>query len=99
MPEATAGALPNKEWTHAICQDDSGYGVEKTSRHPVAFAATSRPPVARMAASSTNRAPNTSPQPWQARWPDVIEFDRSVRDWTVLSSGSISLFPAANVPT
>ena len=42
MPVATAGALPNSEWIHGSCQDDSGYGVEKTSRQPVAFAATRR---------------------------------------------------------
>ena len=52
IPVATAGALPNREWIHGSRQDDSGYGVEKTSRHPVALAAITRPPVARMAASS-----------------------------------------------
>ena len=52
IPLATAGAFPNSEWIHGSCQDDSGYGVEKTSRQPVAFAAISRPSVARIAASS-----------------------------------------------
>ena len=52
MPVATAGALPKSEWIHGSCHDDSGYGVEKTSRQPVAFAAISRPSVARIAASS-----------------------------------------------
>ena len=52
IPLATAGALPNSECSHGSCQDDSGYGVEKTSRQPVALAAISRPPVARIAASS-----------------------------------------------
>ena len=66
-PDATAGALPNSECSHGTCQDDSGYGVEKTSRQPVALTVTSRPFVARIAASSTNRAPSASPQPWQAR--------------------------------
>ena len=52
-PLATAGAFPNSECSHGSCQDDSGYGVEKTSRQPVAFAAISRPSVARIAASRT----------------------------------------------
>ena len=51
-PVATAGALPNSEWIHGSCQELSGYGVEKTSRQPVAFAAITRSPVARIAASS-----------------------------------------------
>ena len=50
-PVATAGALPNSEWSQAICHEVSGYGVEKTSRQPVALTATIWPPVARMAAS------------------------------------------------
>ena len=49
---ATAGALPNSEWTHGICQEVSGYGVENTSRQPVALAAITSPSVARIAASS-----------------------------------------------
>ncbi len=53
MPVATAGALPNSECSHGSCHELSGYGVEKTSRQPVALAATSRPSVARIAASST----------------------------------------------
>ena len=52
IPVATAGALPNSEWIQGSCQDDSGKGVEKTSRQPVALAAISLPSVARMAASS-----------------------------------------------
>ena len=51
-PVATAGAFPNSEWIQGSCQDDSGNGVENTSRHPVALAAMSWPPVARIAASS-----------------------------------------------
>ena len=43
MPVATAGAFANSEWIQGSCQDDSGYGVEKTSRQPVAFAAIRRP--------------------------------------------------------
>ncbi len=39
------------EWIHGSCHDDSGYGVEKTSRQPVALAAISRRDVARIAAS------------------------------------------------
>ncbi len=50
-PVATAGALPNSEWIQGIRQEVSGNGVEKTSRHPVAFAAISWPLVARIAAS------------------------------------------------
>ena len=53
IPLATAGAFPNSEWSQGSCHDDSGYGVEKTSRQPVALAATSRPAVARIAASRT----------------------------------------------
>ena len=52
-PLATAGALPNSEWIQGSCQEDSGKGVEKTSRQPVALAATSLPSLARIAASST----------------------------------------------
>ena len=50
-PVATAGALPKRECSQAICHDVSGYGVENTSRQPVALTATIWPPVARMAAS------------------------------------------------
>jgi len=38
-PVATAAALPNSEWIHGICHEVSGYGVENTSRQPVALAA------------------------------------------------------------
>lgn len=38
-PDATAGALPNRECNQAICQEVSGNGVEKTSRQPVALTA------------------------------------------------------------
>ena len=55
-PEATAAALPNNECSHGTCQADSGNGVEKTSRHPVALTVTRRPSVARIAASITTRA-------------------------------------------
>ena len=51
MPVATAAVLPKSECTHGICHEVSGYGVEKTSRQPVAFAAMSWPEVASMAAS------------------------------------------------
>src|ERR1035438_4805273 len=81
-PVATAGALPNSECSHGIRQEVSGYGVENTSRHPVALTATSCPFVALIAASRATRAPRASPQPVQARWPEVSEFDRSVSDWT-----------------
>lgn len=40
-PVATAGALPNNECSHGICHEVSGYGVENTSRQPVAFTAIS----------------------------------------------------------
>jgi hypothetical protein len=53
MPVATDGAFAKRECTHGSCHDDSGYGVEKTSRQPVALAAISCPCVARIAASST----------------------------------------------
>ena len=52
IPVLTAGALPNSEWIQGSCQELSGYGVEKTSRQPVALAAISLPFVARMAESS-----------------------------------------------
>jgi hypothetical protein len=52
MPVPTAAALPNSEWIHGSCQLVSGYGVENTSRQPVALAAISWPWVARMAAST-----------------------------------------------
>ena len=87
-PDATAAALPNSECSHGTCHADSGKGVEKTSRHPVAFTVTRRPPVARIAASITTRAARASPQPRHARWPEVIELARSVDDWTVRSLGS-----------
>jgi hypothetical protein len=47
----------------------------------------------------TTRAASASPQPRQARWPEVIELARSVDDWTVRSLGSSNRFPAAKVPT
>ena len=52
-PVATEAALANSECSHGNCHELSGYGVEKTSRHPVALTATSRPLVARYAVSST----------------------------------------------
>ena len=52
IPVATAGALPNSEWIQGSCQEDSGKGVENTSRQPVALTATIRSSVARIAASS-----------------------------------------------
>jgi hypothetical protein len=51
MPVPTAAALPNSEWIHGSCHDDSGTGVENTSRQPVALAAIRRLAVARIAAS------------------------------------------------
>jgi len=92
-PVATEGALPNREWIQGICQEVSGNGVEKTSRQPVALAATIWPSVARIAASSTKRAPSASPQPWQARWPEVSEFDRPASACTVRCSGSSRRLP------
>ena len=52
-PVATAGALPNSECTHGNRHELSGYGVENTSRHPVAFTATILPSLAAIAASRT----------------------------------------------
>lgn len=37
-PVPTAAELPNREWIHGNLQADSGYGVENTSRQPVALA-------------------------------------------------------------
>ena len=50
-PVATAGALPNREWIHGRFHEVSGYGVENTSRQPVALQAMSCPSVAATAAS------------------------------------------------
>ena len=99
-PVATAGALPNSECSHGSCQDDSGYGVEKTSRQPVALAATSRPSVARIAASSTYpRAERLA----AALAGAVARGDRvravAVRTARCARSASSSRLPAANVPT
>ena len=52
MPVPTAAALPNRLWIHGSCQLVSGYGVENTSRQPVALAAMSWLFVARIAAST-----------------------------------------------
>ena len=52
MPVATAGAFANSEWIHGSRHEDSGNGVENTSRQPVALAAITRPPAACSAASS-----------------------------------------------
>ena len=52
-PVATAGALPNKECSQGTCQELSGYGVENTSRQPVALTTANWPPEARIAASTT----------------------------------------------
>ena len=52
-PLATAGAFAKREWIHGRLQDDSGYGVENTSRQPVAFTAMRRPSVTRNAESRT----------------------------------------------
>ncbi len=52
MPVATAAALPKREWIHGSCHEVSGYGVENTSRQPVALAAIRWPPLARIAAST-----------------------------------------------
>ncbi|EYR65143.1 hypothetical protein N866_13125 [Actinotalea ferrariae CF5-4] len=91
--------MPNSECSHGTRQLVSGYGVEKTSRQPVALTVTIRPPVARMAASSTYRAPSASPQPRHARCPDVRALLRSSRDWPLRRSGSRSRFPTAQLPT
>ena len=69
--------------------------MEKTSRQPVALAATSFPFVARIAESSTYRAPSASPHPWQARWPQVSVLERSIFACTVRFSGSSRRLPAA----
>ena len=98
-PVATAAALPNRECSQGTCQDDSGYGVENTSRQPVALTVTNRPSVARTAASRTKRAPSASPQPWQARWPEVMVFGRSSSDCTEPWSWASRRLPTAKLPT
>ena len=40
---ATDAAFANSECSHGTCHELSGYGVENTSRQPVAFTATRRP--------------------------------------------------------
>ena len=72
--------------------------MENTSRQPVELTAIICRPVARIAASSAYRAPSASPQPWQARWPQVSELARAASDWTERSSGSSSRLPAAKLP-
>lgn len=52
MPVPATAALPNSEWIQGNAHEVSGYGVENTSRQPVALAAMSWLPVARMAAST-----------------------------------------------
>jgi hypothetical protein len=52
-PVATEAALPNSECSHGTCHADSGYGVVKTSRQPVALT-TTRSPLA--ASSAVSRA-------------------------------------------
>ena len=69
-----------------------------TSRQPVALTVTIRPPLARIAASSTYRAPSASPHPWQARWPLVSAFERSIEDWTVRLASSSRRLPTVSVP-
>ena len=98
-PSRPLAALPNSECSQGTCQDDSGYGEENTSRQPVALTVTSRPSVARTAASRTKRAPSASPQPWQARWPEVMAFGRSSSDCTVRSSWASRRLPTAKLPT
>ena len=64
MPVATAGALPNSEWIQGSCQEDSGNGVEKTSRQPVALAAIILPsggPHRRVERVARARAPRRIP--------------------------------------
>ena len=97
-PVATAGALAKRECNQGSCQADSGYGVVNTSRQPVAFTATILPAVARIAASSTQRAPSASPQPWQARWPLVSALLRSIDACTVRDAASSKRFPTVRVP-
>ena len=63
-PVATEAALANSECSHGSCHELSGYGVENTSRQPVALTATRRPsvdPVARCRGRSGRRAPHRSP--------------------------------------
>ena len=97
-PVATEAAFAKSECSHGSCQADSGYGVVKTSRQPVAFTATSFPPVARIAASRTQRAPSASPQPWQARCPLVSALLRSIDACTVRDAGSSRRLPTVSVP-
>ena len=52
-PVATAGAFANSECSHGSCQDVSGYGVENTSRQPVALTAITLPSAEASAASTT----------------------------------------------
>ncbi len=98
-PLATDAAFAKSEWNHATCHADSGYGVENTSRHPVAFTTISWRFVARIAASSTNRAPSASPHPWQARCPLVSVLLRSIDACTVRPDGSTRRLPTVNVPS
>jgi len=97
-PDATAAALPNSEWIHGIRHDVCGYGVENTSRQPVALTATSRLPVACMAASMAYRAPSASPHPWHARCPELSEFVRCMFACTDRWFSPSNRLPTVNVP-
>jgi hypothetical protein len=66
MPEATAPVFSNRECNHGTRHADSGHGVVKISKHPVALAIITSGP----ADSVTKRAAKASPHPKQARCPD-----------------------------
>ena len=65
----------------------------------MALTATALPPVARITASSTYRAPSASPHPWQARWPEVSELVRSGSAWALRRSAPTRRLPTAELPT
>ena len=77
IPEPTAAWFSKREWIQGTFQAVSGYGVEKTSRHPVGETTMVFFP----AAFRMSRAASAGPQPPQARWPQ----SKSSR---VLSMGS-----------
>jgi hypothetical protein len=78
-------------------RDVSGYGVENTSRQPVALTAISWFSVACIAASIAYRAPSASPQPWHARCPEFSELVRCMFACTERWSSASRRLPTVNV--
>ena len=72
--------------------------MENTFQAPVALTAISWLPVACIAASIAYRAPRASPQPWQARCPELSEFVRCMSACTERWFSASRRLPTVNVP-